>query len=1535
MTEEELDAVTIIASGVCGDSMGWALYGNGRMMITGTGNMTVFDSAADAPWAEYVEEITAIEVEEGIANLSAHAFSGMDHLEEVSLPSTLEALPEAVFQDCTALTEVNIPENVQTIGKNAFADCSALETVRFEGDAPASVADTAFAGVNANVYVPEGNDTWTEEKQSDFGGSLSWDVSDKELITGTCGVNLTWSFDRNARILTISGTGPMADFTLNGTGYSATASDAPWQDIQSGIRGSIKGIVIEKGVTTVGRGAFVGMESVIVVSLPDTLTSIGDYAFSMNTSLKELDIPAGVTYLGDYALFCCPNLVSVTLPAGIMEIGTSVFDQTWPSKLAVPVSVKTVGSKAFAYGTTDEIIFTGNAPAFAEDAFHNRTTIVRYPENNDTWENVIKKNFSGNIIWLTPDQALPEVDLGSPIYKAASGTWGSNITWTLKDNGVLTISGSGAMVHFRDVPNSGFNYPWNAYSDSITEVIICEGITELNQNAFSDMKYVTKVTLPDSLTNMSTGVFGGCVSLKNVVLGSGVTEIGEGTFMKCTALEKIEIPSNVRMIGGHAFDGCKNLKNVTISEGVTVIWKQAFRGCTSLISIDLPDSLGSIGISAFESCTGLKEITLPANLWTMYHHVFYNCTNLKKLYFEGNHPDILPYALLNLTATAYYPANNPTWTSDVLKNYGGNITWMSYNGGTTPAVGIPVDKANFPDENFRAWILVQDYGADGWLTPEEIAAVSSIYVPDMGIADLTGIEHFTALIYLDCGSNLLGKLDVSRNTALETLQCYGNQISVLDLQNNVNLKFLNCNNNKLTALKVDHLLQLENLSVDNNQLSMLDVTKNTALDYLGCSINRLNSLDISKNTVLRVLHCFGNQIADLDVSNQPNLEYLTCGGNQLTTLDVSKNTKLNMLNCSENKLTSLSLHNNTLIEGLECGFNQLTKLDVSKNVALTSLSCVENQLTELDVTSNTKLKHLDCGGNKITNLDVSQNTRLYILGFSGNQLTEIDVRNNTLLNHINCSTNQLTSLDLSGNPQCTEVYAIGNCRQIKLNNKNEFDLSTLPGFDVAKASNWKGGTVDNGILTVTNRTVTYSYQINSSKSVTFTLQANNHDPNAGKMEGKWGNLSWKIDDSGNLVISGTGVMLHYKDPNGNSDSSEAPVDGYPWHRYQDMITAVIVEEGVTSLAEIAFHGLDNLQSVNLPGSLITIGDAAFAYCPKLEKICIPQNVSNIGKSVFIGSDRVCDITFTGNAPTFDAKTFEGVTATAYYPAWNETWTEDKLDNYGGNITWVALADGNDIILGSGELDDCTSAWFDGVEYSITSDGTNVYVDLPAGVVPSTMITYGYHAGENNDIHTQYPVSMKVWMLEKNEDGSYKATRIEELDDILQYNGTSIRITGKKGIRMITAVPRAKKEALTSSGLAGFKLLEYGTVLAQSGKMDGPLVLGKSYARSNYAYKRGVADPVFAYSGNLVQYTNVLVGFSLADCKEDITMRPYMILEDAAGKQITLYGGIVYRSIGYVAYQNRSVFTPGSAAYDYVWEIIHHVYGNKYDADYKG
>ena len=94
---------------------------------------------------------------------------------------------------------------------------------------------------------------------------------------------------------------------------------------------------------------------------------------------------------------------------------------------------------------------------------------------------------------------------------------------------------------------------------------------------------------------------------------------------------------------------------------------------------------------------------------------------------------------------------------------------------------------------------------------------------------------------------------------------------------------------------------------------------------------------------------------------------------------------------------------------------------------------------------------------------------------------------------------------------------------------------------------------------------------------------------------------------------------------------------------------------------------------------------------------------------------------------------------------------------------------------------------------------------------------------------------------------------------------------------------------------------------------------------NYAYKKGKADPIFSRANGMIQYTNVLVGFSLEACKNTLTLRPYIILKDTAtGETVTLYGGCVCRSIYQVAKQNENTYKPGTAGYKYIHEILNYI-----------
>ena len=242
----------------------------------------------------------------------------------------------------------------------------------------------------------------------------------------------------------------------------------------------------------------------------------------------------------------------------------------------------------------------------------------------------------------------------------------------------------------------------------------------------------------------------------------------------------------------------------------------------------------------------------------------------------------------------------------------------------TPTVRVAIDKENFPDDNFRAFLLDQDYGKDGVLTEREIMNITEIDVYDMDISSLQGIEYFTALTMLDCDDNELTTLDISKNTALVKLYCSWNHLTSLDITNNVALKRLLCYDNELTSL---------------------DVSKNTALTYLDCEENKITALDVSMCTELESLTCGDNELTQLDISNLTYLEYLDCYDNNLTTLDVSSNPNLERLECEDNQLSSLDISNNPNLWLVYCDGNQISSLDVSKNTELRYLSITRNKIS--------------------------------------------------------------------------------------------------------------------------------------------------------------------------------------------------------------------------------------------------------------------------------------------------------------------------------------------------------------------------------------------------------------------------------------------------------------------------------------------------------------------------------------------------------------------------------------------------------------
>lgn len=193
---------------------------------------------------------------------------------------------------------------------------------------------------------------------------------------------------------------------------------------------------------------------------------------------------------------------------------------------------------------------------------------------------------------------------GSAPESIRNGTCGT-LTWTLDENGMLTISGSGDIES-----HSGASKCWYGdYHNDVTDVVIGEGVTGLGGNAFANCGKLKSVTIPGSIKKFGGSAFSGCGSLTRVTIGTGVETIGDYAFWKCGSLEEVNIPAGVTRIGTFAFYGCNALKSVTIPNSVTRIGQSAFEGCGGLTSVNIPASVTAIVTNAFANCPNLTRVT--------------------------------------------------------------------------------------------------------------------------------------------------------------------------------------------------------------------------------------------------------------------------------------------------------------------------------------------------------------------------------------------------------------------------------------------------------------------------------------------------------------------------------------------------------------------------------------------------------------------------------------------------------------------------------------------------------------------------------------------------------------------------------------------------------------------------------------------------------------------------------------------------------------------------------------------------------------
>ena len=337
-------------------------------------------------------------------------------------------------------------------------------------------------------------------------GLLTFSAAAESAVveSGACGKNLTWTLDA-AGTLTVSGTGAM--------------NRAPWYSNCD----SIKAVVIESGVTTIGDRAFSGCSSLSSITIPESVTAIGDWAFEDCSSLSSITIPESVTAIGDWAFSGCSSLTSINIPKGVTTIGKYAFQ----------------GCESLT-----DVSITDLEAWCRIDFGNDSATPMWYAKN----------------IWLD-GRRIVSVAIPEGVTEVKAYTFGGfkDLIQVTIPEGVTTIDSSAFF-----------------WCSSLSSITIPESVTTIGEGAFYWCDRLTDVSITD-LAAWCNIAFGNekanpLYQAKNLYLNGalvetleipeGVTMIRQGLFRNAACIRRVALPKSLKGVAANAFYGCRKIQEV-------------------------------------------------------------------------------------------------------------------------------------------------------------------------------------------------------------------------------------------------------------------------------------------------------------------------------------------------------------------------------------------------------------------------------------------------------------------------------------------------------------------------------------------------------------------------------------------------------------------------------------------------------------------------------------------------------------------------------------------------------------------------------------------------------------------------------------------------------------------------------------------------------------------------------------------------------------------------------------------------------------